>query len=138
MTCPIITGDTNFDLIRWCLSGFIKFLLFPLQFICFSWRVGILRLCGYSISPQTFNLLCLLVWIHEVLFQPISYNLLRSFILMLRLSKICIVGAPSSWFLCPFDLTSSIFEHLGLSCTCPAPTQKSIIPPRSSGPFIEE
>ena len=37
-------------------------------FFFIFWRVNILRPCRDSISSQTFNLLCLLVQIHEVLF----------------------------------------------------------------------
>lgn len=39
-----------------------------------------------------------------------GYNLL-SFILVLKLSQIWLVGVPSSWSLCPFGISSSFSEH---------------------------
>lgn len=46
-------------------------------------------------------------------FYSMDYNpLLSLFTLMLKLSWIWPLGAPLSWFLCPFDMTPSFFKHL--------------------------
>ena len=53
---------------------------------------------------------------------------------MLILSQIWPVGAPSSWLLCPFDMTPSLFEHL---LTCAKKTTCSRLISNSPSPCPE-
>lgn len=77
------------------------------------------------------------VWTQEYLF----HGLVLSFILLLKLSQLWPLGAPSSWLLCPFDFPQCFLETLFSGTTkcswivlyflCPSP-----ISPRSQVPFI--
>lgn len=68
MTYPILV--TNIGHLSARLYKII-ILSFAIDILSIFWRVNILRLCRDSISSQAFNLVCLSVWIHEVLVEPV-------------------------------------------------------------------
>lgn len=57
--------------------------------------------------------LFLSVWTHGFLFYSIGFStlLLLLVIYMLDFSHVWPLGAPSSWLLCPFDMSPPFFEH---------------------------
>lgn len=68
MTYPILV--TNLGHLSARLYKII-ILSFAIDILSIFWRVNILRLCRDSISSQTFDLVCLSVWIHKVLVEPV-------------------------------------------------------------------
>lgn len=77
-----------------------------LQLISIFWG-GSLRLCKYPFLQQTFKVF---IYITVNSQCPILLRV-NTIILMLKLSKICLVGAHPSWPLCPLDMAPSAFEH---------------------------
>lgn len=134
--------------LRWCLPSFFTVeLLFIFVVNKNLWK-GTLKL-SKLVPYQTFNISnywLLLGRPQGFLVYSVGYNsLLSVFILMHKLSWIWPVGAPSSWFLCPLQVSSLFLEHCltfwcskmfqAHSITFPPPTPESVISPRSPGSF---
>ena len=86
----------------WLPNGILYFCH---SFPCISWHPTVRNSFPFLSFIHLF-ILFISVWTCEFLYNPVDCNLL--FTLMLKLSVIWSAGTLSS---CPFDLSSSLFEH---------------------------
>ena len=102
--------------------------------------------CKYHVTHQTFNLfIYLCVQAQDFLFYLLGYNLLLSFISVLKLSPVCPCESIQGGFCVLLThlhhsfCTSLLWEHKeifpGSSCTSSVPALESAINPKSPGSF---
>lgn len=99
------------------------------------------------LCPFIHSFVLLVVWTHGFLFHLMGCDPSLSFILMLKLHQIWPEEAPSSWLLCPFDMSPHPLSTSLMSETtrCPGspsafsnPDWESTFPPKRRIHFGEE
>ena len=115
--CPLILGFINDS----CCNNYcygVCLMVIPISLILstfINYIPNVRKSCPFSsmyLFIQLFIYNTIYLWIPRYLFYTTIYNPLQLlFISLLTLSQIWPLGAPSSWFLCPFNFLSLFYEH---------------------------